>query len=172
MADQNSEGSGSQNSSASKFLPLLNIVNILACLGVIVVLGLEFLDLRKQDAEIIQAMKDAENAKLEAERNRDRFVPLKALYVRLKKKESEHRMRYLQMNISIRVDDLDTEELIKARLPLVRSTVLEVFSKKHYLELSQEEEVLATKEQAVKSLNNLLGVGGVKAIYLSSFSLD
>ena len=105
----------------------------------------------------------------------------KALYHELRPEfivtfEANSRQRYVQMNVTLVTRDEEIISVLVNNDPVIRNTLVLLFSKQDYLELQTREGKEMLKKSATKALQNLMmkeiGKKGVETVLFTNFVMQ
>ncbi|EAQ66221.1 flagellar protein [Marinomonas sp. MED121] len=86
------------------------------------------------------------------------------------------KQRYLQLNLTVKSRDQGQVDAIKIHMPLIRNSLVLLFSSQVFNELQSTEGKMALKAAAVESINTILseetGAGGVEDILFTNFVMQ
>lgn len=86
------------------------------------------------------------------------------------------KQRYLQLNLTVKSRDQGQIDAIKIHMPLIRNSLVLLFSSQEFNELQSTEGKLALKLSAVESINTILqqetNAGGVEDVLFTNFVMQ
>lgn len=86
------------------------------------------------------------------------------------------KQRYLQLNMTVTSKDQTQIDALKLNMPLIRNSLVLLFSSQSFDELKTMEGKLALKKAALDAINKLLeeqtGKGGIDAVLFTSFVMQ
>ncbi|WP_438467272.1 flagellar basal body-associated FliL family protein [Marinomonas sp. PE14-40] len=88
----------------------------------------------------------------------------------------EGKQRYLQLNLTVKSRDQGQIDAIKIHMPLIRNSLVLLFSSQVFSELQSTEGKLALKSAAVESINTILqqetGAAGIEDVLFTNFVMQ
>ncbi|TDO98297.1 flagellar basal body-associated FliL family protein [Marinomonas balearica] len=86
------------------------------------------------------------------------------------------RQRYLQLNMTLKSRDQVQIDAVKVHMPLIRNSLVLLFSSQSFDELQTVEGKKALKQAALESVNNILtqetGAGGMQDVLFTNFVMQ
>ena len=86
------------------------------------------------------------------------------------------KQRYLQLNLTVKSRDQAQIDAIKIHMPLIRNSLVLLFSSQVFSELQSTEGKLALKDASVESINTILqqetGAAGVEDVLFTNFVMQ
>ncbi|OUR69449.1 flagellar protein [Marinomonas sp. 42_23_T18] len=86
------------------------------------------------------------------------------------------KQRYLQLNLTVKSRDQGQIDAIKIHMPLIRNSLVLLFSSQEFNELQSTEGKMALKLSAVESINTILqqetNAGGVEDVLFTNFVMQ
>ena len=86
------------------------------------------------------------------------------------------KQRYLQLNLTVKSRDQGQVDAIKIHMPLIRNSLVLLFSSQEFNELQSTEGKMALKSASVESINTILqqetGAAGVEDVLFTNFVMQ
>lgn len=170
-----------------KLVMILSGVNLLATIGIIVVLFLSFKkEASKPSVEDMVTQESHEPAHggeeghgekkghEEAKESHQQFGKMLALElftVNLSTVGSVN-PKYARVNISLEVPNTDVEGEVSQKMPQVRNAIIDLFNSKRPNDLASTEGRNYLKEEIMNALNSFLVTGKVSGVFFTSFAVS
>ena len=86
------------------------------------------------------------------------------------------RQRYLQLNMTLKSRDQDQVDAVKIHMPLIRNSLVLLFSSQSFDELQTVDGKMALKTASVETINKILvqetGLGGIEDVLFTNFVMQ
>lgn len=182
------------NQDGNVLIIIMSIVNLLATIGILVVIYLSFQrDKSHSSVEDIaaQTINDAEGKKREGKDKDSRsdskdfdgkiddkkramdfgkMVTLEQFTVNLSTPGSVN-PKYVKVNISLEVPTDDSEVEVNSKMPQIRNAIIDLFNSKRASDLATADGREYLKEEIRNALNNFLINGKIKGVFFTNFAL-
>ncbi len=181
---------GSSGGGSNKLVMILSAVNLVITVGMV---GLMFLNFKKEKehpgVEDITLQehggheeKGGEHGEGHGEekggglksafsKNSEKMIALDAFTVNLSTPGSSN-PKFVRVNISLEVQNDDTENEVNLKGPQVRNTIIDLFNSKKASDLATVDGREFLKEEIRSSINGFLVSGKIKGVFFTSFSLS
>ena len=80
--------------------------------------------------------------------------------------------KFIRVNISVEVQNEDSEHELSARMPQVRNTIIDLFNSKRPADLATPDGMSYIKEEIRNSLNSFMVNGKVKGVFFTNFTIS
>lgn len=191
-AEKKTEAVTPEKSSSSKlanFSLFMNLLNLVATIGMVVILFISFQRERKTSSIEDLSIKSEETTDGHSDPSRSpageghdgahknsagptvKMVTLDPFTINLSTPGSVT-PKFVRVNIALEVINGETEEEVASKTPQIRNTIIDLFNGKRPNDLVNVDGRDFLKEEIKNSINSFLLSGKVKAVYFTNFALS
>lgn len=80
--------------------------------------------------------------------------------------------KFVRVNVSIEVQNTDTEQEVNTKIPQIRNTIIDLFNSKRPADLANVDGRDYLKEEIKNAINSFLLSGKIKGIFFTNFALS